>query len=297
MTLVHLPIAAINADALPRDRSTTDPAAMEALVNAIAATGLRQPVEVWALADPEPPHTHGLISGHRRLAACRRLHDLREGRDFTHIAAFLRTPTSLADAMALMIAENEVRADISPWEKGRILLDAVTEGIFDTLDGAVRGLHPHLNDMARSRLRTLATVAQTFNGHLTAPETLSQRQLLRMAAAIRAEFVPLILAALSESTDTTPERQWRLIERVVAEAEDWLKNPDPIIRPGRPLRLLRPRPGLTVRREKTPEGWSIHFTGPEAHGALLHKSANGRTAPSPGQTYPATFVTGMPSAV
>jgi uncharacterized GH25 family protein len=32
-------------------------------------------------------------------------------------------------------------------------------------------------------------------------------------------------------------------------------------------------------------------------GALLHKSADGRTAPVPGQTYPATFVTGMPSAV
>ena len=31
--------------------------------------------------------------------------------------------------------------------------------------------------------------------------------------------------------------------------------------------------------------------------ALLHKSAGGRTAPSPGQTYPTTFVTGMPSAV
>ena len=30
---------------------------------------------------------------------------------------------------------------------------------------------------------------------------------------------------------------------------------------------------------------------------LLHKSADGRTAPYPGQTYPATFVTGMPSAV
>jgi hypothetical protein len=31
--------------------------------------------------------------------------------------------------------------------------------------------------------------------------------------------------------------------------------------------------------------------------ALLRKSVDGRTAPYPGQTYPATFVTGMPSAV
>jgi len=31
--------------------------------------------------------------------------------------------------------------------------------------------------------------------------------------------------------------------------------------------------------------------------APLHKAADRRTAPYPGQTYPATFVTGMPSAV
>lgn len=29
----------------------------------------------------------------------------------------------------------------------------------------------------------------------------------------------------------------------------------------------------------------------------MHKYADGRTAPIPGQTYPSTFVTGMPSAV
>ena len=32
-------------------------------------------------------------------------------------------------------------------------------------------------------------------------------------------------------------------------------------------------------------------------GALLHKSSNGPTAPIPGQTYPTTFVTGIPGAV
>jgi len=31
--------------------------------------------------------------------------------------------------------------------------------------------------------------------------------------------------------------------------------------------------------------------------ALLHKSADDGTSPYPGQTYPTTFVTGMPSAV
>jgi hypothetical protein len=37
--------------------------------------------------------------------------------------------------------------------------------------------------------------------------------------------------------------------------------------------------------------------GDEVGAALLHKSSDGRTSPSPGQTYPVTFVTGMPMAV
>lgn len=266
--ILSLPLDTILTDALPRDRSTTDEDAMQALIQSVAATGLRQPIEVWELSTPRDGCTHGLISGHRRLTAVRRLRDLQGGRTHTHIDAFLRQPASVADAMAQMIAENELRADLSPWEKGRILVDAVAEGIFDTLDAAVKGLHPHLNDMARSRLRALAQVADTFYDDLRGPEILSQRQLLRIATAIRADFTGLIVTALQECDNKSPERQWRLIEPIVAEAEEWLRNPDPITRPGRPLRVLRPRSGLTIRREKTPEGWSIHFTGPEAHGFL-----------------------------
>ena len=185
------------------------------------------------------------------------------------IPAFLRAPATVAEAMAAMIAENELRAELSPWEKGRILVDAVAEGIFDRLDAAVKGLHPHASQMNRSRLRSLAQVADTFYNDLRAPEGLSQRQLLRLATAIRADFAPLVTTALQESSDNSPERQWSPIEPIVSEAEEWLRNPDPDSIPGRPPRVLRPRGSLTVRREKTPDGWSIHFTGPEAHGFLV----------------------------
>ena len=35
----------------------------------------------------------------------------------------------------------------------------------------------------------------------------------------------------------------------------------------------------------------------QGRGTLLHKTADGRTSPFPGQTYPTTFVRGVPSAV
>ncbi|MEO6300926.1 MAG: ParB N-terminal domain-containing protein, partial [Paracoccaceae bacterium] len=86
----QIPIHAIHADALPRDRATLDPQALDDLVTSIATNGLRQPIEVWPLSTPTPEgHTHGLISGFRRLTAHHRLATLRGNGDFTTIAAFL----------------------------------------------------------------------------------------------------------------------------------------------------------------------------------------------------------------
>jgi hypothetical protein len=39
------------------------------------------------------------------------------------------------------------------------------------------------------------------------------------------------------------------------------------------------------------------LTGAPVYEALLHKSADGRASPIPGQTHPTASVTGMPSAV
>ncbi len=33
--------------------------------------------------------------------------------------------------------------------------------------------------------------------------------------------------------------------------------------------MLTPKYGLNIRREKTPEGWRLNFTGPEATGLLM----------------------------
>ena len=135
-TQVHLIAPAdIDAEALPRDRTTLDPAALAELETSILLTGLRQPVEVWAFSQPrEDGPRYGLISGMRRLTAFARLHkDNAEAR----IPAFIRQPKDIPDAMAKMIAENEIRADISPWEKGRIVVESVDEEIFPTLDAAV----------------------------------------------------------------------------------------------------------------------------------------------------------------
>ena len=62
-TILTLPTAEIQPDALLRDRITLDDAALEDLATSIARDGLRQPIEVFALHTPTGPHRYGLISG------------------------------------------------------------------------------------------------------------------------------------------------------------------------------------------------------------------------------------------
>ena len=261
--LIEIPLGQIRADALPRDRTAENPAAMEELTLAIATAGLRQPVEVWALTTPKPPHLYGLIAGYRRLSACRAL-----GRPT--ISAFLRHPASLADAVQAMVSENELRSDLSPYERARILVASVGEGIFTTLDQAIAALHPQANPMKRTRLRAMADVVEELGAVLRSPEILSQRHILRLAAALHNGYAPVLFAALTEHGDVTPEAQLRRIETTLTEAEAEARTPTTTpLSPGRPKRLVRPRPGLVVRREKTDRGWHLHFTGPEAHGMMI----------------------------
>jgi ParB family transcriptional regulator, chromosome partitioning protein len=269
---VHLIDPALIYDtALPRDRTTLDDHALAELEMSIIATGLRQPIEVWKFANPPEGKTFGLISGQRRLTVFRRIH---ASRPEARIPAFLRTPRDIPDAMARMIAENEIRAEISPWEKGRIIVQSVDEEIFPTLDAAVDGLYPTLGRQRRARLRAVAEVVSEIGDRiLVAPETLMLTQLTRIADAIRRGFGDLIEKALAHSHDRSPDGQWKILLAILQESEEEVRaaksGREDRYRPGCPRRFVSPYNGLYIRRERTAEGWNLRFTGPEATGPMM----------------------------
>ena len=102
---------------------------------------------------------------------------------------------------------------------------------------------------------------------LNAPELWSLRQCLRLAAAVRAGFAPVMEAALADDPDAPSDIQWRIILPYLAEAEALPEDAKPIGK--RPIRLARPRRGLEIRREKTKAGWSLHFAGRMATDMLM----------------------------
>ncbi|MDZ4311594.1 MAG: ParB N-terminal domain-containing protein [Cypionkella sp.] len=266
---ILIPIIEIDAEALPRDRTQLDEDAMAELTTSIATTGLRMPIEVWKLSQPTETHRYGLISGLRRLTAHQRLATLRQNGSFTEIAAFLRTPETIPAAMADMVAENEIRAETSAWEKGATLLAATRAGIFDTLDDATQTLHASASRQKRARLRAFAEVVEDLQDAIVTPERLTGRQMHRLSAALRAGLSELIHLTLRDHRRSALPTQWQALLPILSESLDPTEEATATT-PGRPRRLLQLKQGLTIRREKSGDGWIMRFCGPEARsGALI----------------------------
>jgi ParB family chromosome partitioning protein len=152
-----IPLDAIDAGALIRDRTATDDNATQELQSSISTHGLRMPIEVSTFAEPEDEREYGLISGFRRLATVRYLHGmaLDKTRHAT-IPAFVRRPASVAEALTAMVEENAIRAEVSPWEQAIAAITARNLEIFPSLEEAVDTLYA---SFARDKRRRLSGVA------------------------------------------------------------------------------------------------------------------------------------------
>jgi ParB family chromosome partitioning protein len=146
------------------------------------------------------------------------------------------------------------------------------QGVFETVDAAVEALYMCLQRDKGRRVRAVTQVIEELDGLLTAPESLKQQPLLRLAAAIARGYGPLMRHALGESGQRQPEAQWRTLLPILAECENPdIPDPRPAAGPrARPRRTWdSPRHALRIRRELTRDGWCLHFTGRDARGALI----------------------------
>jgi len=274
-TIHQIPLDQISADAITRDRTQLDPDALAELKDSIARNGLRQPIEVFEFEEPHQGCRYGLISGFRRLRAFRDLHAIGGPERYAAIPAFVRKPKSYADVVASMVEENDVRADLSPWERSAVAVRAVRDGHFPTCTEALSALYLAANRQKRSRLRTICDLVEEMDGLLDQPERLSERELLRYAATVAAGFGDLIERAVHEADAPTHEAQWAIIQSVIREAETFPKE-HPIV-DGRPnqKRIRRlytaPRHRITMRRERTRDGFILHVTGRQANTELINE--------------------------
>ncbi|CUH44300.1 ParB/RepB/Spo0J family partition protein [Ruegeria atlantica] len=200
-----LPIESIDVEYIRRDRMVEDEEAMAELLESLRTNGLRTPIEVTREGE-----SYGLISGFRRLDAFRRLSKTDDR--FTTIPAFVRGAGSGQGAYVSMVEENELRSNLSPYERGRIAVLAVGQGIFESTEAAVDVLFATASRAKRSKVRSFAMVHEALGDLLKHPVALSEKAGLKLASALRGGAQSKLRRALAEAEVIDPKTEWDALE-------------------------------------------------------------------------------------
>ncbi|MEX0351363.1 MAG: ParB/RepB/Spo0J family partition protein [Paracoccaceae bacterium] len=254
----EIPLDQIDPDYIRRDRMVEDEEAMEELIASLRVHGLRTPLEVT-----RSDEGYGLISGYRRLQAFRRLAD--EDPQFEHIPAFVRVAGAGQGAYVAMVEENELRSDLTHYERGRIAVLAVGQGVFESVEEAVDTLFAAASKAKRSKVRSFAAVHEGLGDLLKFPVALGERPGLRLASAIRDGAQAQLRAALSGADVMDAKDEWKVLEQVLKGAPKPARDP---ARGGRPSEVTKlkgrevPGGGM-LSAEITSDGFRMQLSGRE----------------------------------
>ncbi|WP_171132840.1 MULTISPECIES: ParB N-terminal domain-containing protein [unclassified Ruegeria] len=219
----------IDADFIRRDRMVEDEEAMAELLESLRVHGLRTPIEVTRTEDG-----YGLISGFRRLNAFRRLAETDPA--FAAIPAFVRDAGTGQGAYVSMVEENELRSNLSPYERGRIAVLAAGQGIFPSTEAAVDVLFGAASKAKRSKVRGFAMVHEALGDLLRFPVALSEKAGLKLAAALREGAQAKLRDALASADAVDAKAEWMALENALkAVPQTGTSKP----RGGRPQQISR----------------------------------------------------------
>lgn len=263
---VMIPLEAVATDHLSRDRMGVDDEEMDELKHSILAHGLRMPIEVLELEEG-----FGLISGWRRLAALRALAVETGKPEFSRIAALVRDPKDASDAYISMVEENEIRSDLSQYERGRIAVIATAQGAFADVEAAVDALFAAGSKSKRSKIRSFALIFEELGDLLSYPTLISERAGLRLVTALKAGKVHHFRNALAAEVPDSFEAEWRLLEDPLKDHEAQLRSKKAEHRAAKPVRhgVIELANGVKIEKINGDGYIDVRFTGRQADNELV----------------------------
>lgn len=167
-----LPLEAVDEGYLVRDRMVQDEEEMAALMDSIRARGQQTAIEVVPLPGGG---RYGLVSGWRRLTALKRLQEEEGGARFASVLARIVSPETAQAAYVAMVEENEIRANLSFYERARIVVQALREGVYPTRRAALQGLFGSTTRSRRSKIGSFMALVEAFDGDLKHPTAISEK--------------------------------------------------------------------------------------------------------------------------
>ena len=251
----RLPLAAVEAGHLVRDRVALDEAEMETLMASLGARGQQTPVEVVAVGEGR----WGLISGWRRLEALRRI-------GAESVLAFVREPAGAADAYLAMVEENEVRAGLSFYERARIAAEAVRLGLHPDASAAVGTLFASARPAKRSKILSFVALHEALGPALRFPAAIPEKLGLALAGALQADpgLGSRLTDTLRKAAPDTADAERAVLERATRKSA----------RPDRPATVRRAgrkvAPGIFLETAKdSGAGARLTLSGPGVDAALV----------------------------
>ena len=216
--VVQIPLEDVETFHLVRDRVVFDSDDMDELIDSLRARGQQTPIEVMVLDDGG----YGLISGWRRLTALQKLHAETEDDQFATIAALVRQPKNAAKAYLAMVEENEIRSDLSFYERARIAVKASQAGVFKSPSKAVQKLFAAARAPKRSKIVAFTYLVEALDDDLRFPTAIPEKLGLAMVKALQSSksFKTDLRAALAKSPPATAADERAVIEAVMRRSTE-----------------------------------------------------------------------------
>ena len=219
--VVDLPLDQIDMEHLVRDRLVVEETEMRTLMASLRNRGQQTPIEVVQLADGR----YGLISGWRRCRALSMIAEEDRDPDPT-VLALLRKPEEASDAYLAMVEENEIRVDLSYFERARIVSKAVEEGVFAMERTALQELFRSASRAKRSKIGSFLPVVRALDGHLRYPHALSERLGLSLSQTLSEDpgFAETLQGALAQADADSAEAETAVLANALARRNQSLKS-------------------------------------------------------------------------
>lgn len=264
LMIKELPLNEIDMRYLVRDRLEQDKDEMNALMASLKARGQQMPIEVVKLTSSPKGHAYGLISGWRRMRALSMLYEAETEPRFGVVHARVIQPETAADAYTSMVEENEIRVNLSHYERARIAVKALRQGVFGTQKQALQALFGNATRSKRSKIGSFVNLVEALDDVLHHPASISEKLGLALAQGIQRDpdFTEWLRNMLLRTDRSEPKAE---LEVLVAAAKRIAQAPSERVkvvkgaRPRSPQMYYDIRPGLTLR--DFPEKGRVELTG------------------------------------
>ncbi|MDQ7069245.1 MAG: ParB/RepB/Spo0J family partition protein, partial [Rhodobacterales bacterium] len=216
--VIDIPLAEIQVDYIERDRVALSDEDMNTLKQSLVSRGQQTPIEVVERKIKGPNSSYGLISGWRRYCALAALFEDTKDPQFGRVKALLRQPEDLPATYLAMVEENEIRANLSHFERARIVVKSVDQAVFETDKAALNGLFGAVSRAKRSKIKTFMPIVRMLDGVLGYPETLSERLGLTLSHALVGN--PAIVSDIAEALILSRPEDGEAERAVITEVLD-----------------------------------------------------------------------------